>query len=92
MSDMEKNKIMDEELDSISGGMLLDTHNTPIYDAEFPYAAVNNNTGVVMARFKTPQDAEQYANSFGKDNSYNAQWVAWGVVDYLQKNPNTQPQ
>ena len=92
MSEMEKNRLSDEELDNISGGMLLDTINTPVYDPQFRYTAVNNDTGKIMARFVTPQDAEQYANSFGKDNSYNARWVNWGTVDYLQQNPHAQTQ
>ena len=93
MSELEKNMISDDEVEEATGGMLLDTTNTEFYVLEgYPYAAVNNNTGKIMAYFATPQAAEDYANSFGKDNSYNAMWVKPDVVRSLQANPNTCPQ
>ncbi|MBR5375790.1 MAG: hypothetical protein IK139_00760 [Lachnospiraceae bacterium] len=92
MSEMEKNIISDDEVEEATGGMLLDTRGTEFYDPDFPYAAVNNNTGQIMGKFVTPQAAEDYANSFGKDNAYNAMWVDVATVRRLQANPNTCPQ
>ena len=79
--------ISNEEMETVNGGMILDSKGTPDYDPLFPYEVIENNTGKILGKFPTPQAADSFARSFGPE-SYNAQIVDWATVDRLRKNPN----
>ncbi len=58
MSEMEKNRLADDEMEKISGGMLMDAYGTPDYDPVFRYEVINNNNGQILGKFRYPDDAE----------------------------------
>ncbi len=87
---LKEHLISDEELDTIAGGMLLDTTNTPEYDPDFPWSVIENNTGKVLGKFPTEGAAYYCAKSYGPE-PYNAQKVDYETVLRLRLNPNVCP-
>ncbi len=85
---IEKNKISDEVLNDVAGGMILNSLDTPDYDPAFPWEVIDNNNGQILGKFATEGQAIEYAKRFGPD-SYNTQKTDWGTVERLRKNPNT---
>lgn len=85
---IDKNRITDEELDEVSGGMIFFSQGSPDYDPYLPWEVINNDNGQVLAKFSTRAGAVEYAKRFG-ENSYNTMEVDWTTVDRLRKNPNT---
>ena len=78
--------ITDEELENISGGMVVNAKGLPEYDPDCPWEVVENNTGKLLGKFPTQDEACQYGNSFGPE-SYNAQLVDVPTVLRLREYP-----
>ncbi len=80
------NKISDEELDGVSGGMIF---NAKGYEGNpnLPWEVVANHNCQVLAAFSTKDEAVKYAQKFGKD-SYNTMEVDWITVQRLRTYPN----
>lgn len=85
MSELEILKV--DELDSVSGGMILDTNSTPEYDPNYPYEVLDNNNCKVLGKFPTMDAAVKYAKSF-ESSSYDTQQVDWATVKRLRTSPN----
>ena len=83
----ENNKVRDEELNEVAGGMIFNSINSPDYDPNYPWEVINNNNGEVLAKFSNPGQAFEYAKRFGPD-AYNTMQVDWLTVERLRKNPN----
>ncbi|MBQ8955516.1 MAG: bacteriocin [Lachnospiraceae bacterium] len=83
----ELNKLTEEELDNISGGMIFNAAGVEGSDPNYPWEVLDNNNCNVLGRFPSRDAAIKYANSFGK-NPYNAQEVDWATVQRLRANPN----
>ncbi len=83
-----KHLLSDEELEGISGGIIVNAMGHPEYDQSFPWLVVANNSGQVLGQFRSMYDACAYAKSFGKD-PYNAQEIPWNAFCNLRANPNT---
>ena len=83
----ENNKINDEKVSEVSGGMIFYSEGSPDYDPYRPWEVINNNNGQVLDKFPTRDAAVEYAKRFGPD-SYNTMDVGWGTVDRLRRNPN----
>lgn len=83
----ENNKINEDSLDEVSGGMVF---NAAGYegDPNLPWEVVANNDCHVIRAFSTQAEACEYAKQFGKHDSYNTQLVDWSTVQRLRKNPN----
>ena len=83
----ENEKINENELDNVTGGMVVLGEGLPEYDPTCPWEVVENNTGKLLGKFPTQAEACQYGKSFGTDNSYNAELVDVPTVLRLRANP-----
>ncbi|MCR5773516.1 MAG: SPOR domain-containing protein [Lachnospiraceae bacterium] len=79
--------LTEEEMNSISGGMIVNAlgHEG---NPNLPWEVVANHNCMFLGAFSTQKEAEEYAKKFGND-SYNTQVVDWGTVVRLRTNPNT---
>ena len=84
----ETERINDNELDNISGGMVVYAQGLPEFDPACPWEVVENNTGRVLGKFPVQEYACQYGKSFGPE-SYNAQLVDTDTVLRLRQFPQT---
>ncbi len=84
MSDMKK--INENEIENVSGGMVVFAQGLPEYDPSCPWEVVENNTCKLLGKFPTQAEACQYAKSFGPE-SYNAQLTDVATVDRIRANP-----
>ena len=66
MKDIEKNKIRDEELDNVGGGLIFNAKNIIGSDPNNPFEVLDDRTGDVLARANTYDLAVQYAVNMGK--------------------------
>lgn len=82
----EVNKLNDEDMDNVSGGMIF---NAKGYEGNpsLPWEVVANHNCQVLGAFGTRDEAVRYAQKFGKD-SYNTMEVDWSTVQRLRNNPN----
>ena len=80
------NKISDEALENVSGGMIVYAEGLPEYDPFFPWEVVENNNCRVLGKFSSKDEAIRYAKSFGPE-SYNAQDTDIATVQRLRANP-----
>lgn len=83
------NKISDEVLENISGGMIVNAQGLDEYDPTCPWEVIENNTGKLLGKLPTRDLACSYAKSFGPE-SYNAQEVDIATVLRLRANPQLQ--
>ena len=83
----EINKMDENNLDEISGGMVFNAAGIE-GDPNLPWEVVANNDCRVLAAFSTQGEACDYAKRFGKHDSYNTQLVDWQTVQRLRANPN----
>ncbi|MBR4718688.1 MAG: hypothetical protein IKP31_00435 [Lachnospiraceae bacterium] len=79
MSDIEKDKLTDEELESTSGGLIFYARNIIGSDPNNPFEVLDDRTGDVLARANTYEQAVQYANNMGKSWEYTEEWdrIQW---------------
>ena len=82
------NKINEEELKNVSGGMVVFAQGLPEYNPTCPWEVVENNTGRLLGMFQTQDQACQYGKSFGPE-PYNAQLVDVPTVLRLRQNPQS---
>ena len=79
-------KLNDEELNIIGGGMVVYAEGLPEFDPACPWEVIENNTGRVLGKFPYQDWACQYGKSFGPE-SYNAQLTDTQTVLRLRANP-----
>ena len=82
----EFNRISDDDLNNVNGGMVVYAEGLPEYDPLFPWEVVENNNCRALGKFPTKEDAIRYANSFGPE-PYNAQETDIPTVLRLRANP-----
>ncbi|MBR6160166.1 MAG: hypothetical protein IKQ40_07670 [Lachnospiraceae bacterium] len=82
----EKNLIPEEDLNDVSGGMIVYAQGLPEFDPVCPWEVVENNNCRVLGKFTSKDDAIKYAKSFGPE-SYNAQETDIDTVLRLRANP-----
>ncbi len=82
----EKNLIPEEDLNDVSGGMIVYAQGLPEFDPVCPWEVVENNNCRVLGKFTLKDDAIKYAKSFGPE-SYNAQETDIDTVLRLRANP-----
>ena len=81
-------KINNNELENIDGGMVVFAQGLPEFDPTCPWEVVENNTGMLLGKFTTQDNACQFGKSFGPE-SYNAQLVDTGTVLRLRQFPQS---
>ena len=82
----DKNKINYDELDNVTGGMIVYGQGLPEFDPFFPWEVVENNNCRVLGKFQSKDEAIRYAKSFGPE-TYNAQDTDIATVLRLRANP-----
>ena len=87
MADLDKNRLNDEELDNINGGMIFNATGREECDPARPWEVLANHNCEILGRFATRQEAEAFAKKYGND-SYNTMEVPWETVQRLRANPN----
>ncbi len=80
------NKLNDNELENVSGGMIVYAEGLPEFDPAFPWEVVENNNCRCLGKFPDRDSACYYAKSFGPE-SYNAQITDIETVQRLRANP-----
>ena len=81
-----ENRLNDDELKNINGGMIVYAQGLPEFDPFFPWEVVENNNCRVLGKFASKDEAIRYAKSFGPE-SYNAQDTDIETVLRLRANP-----
>ena len=79
-------QIREEELDNISGGMVVYADGLPEFDPANPWEVVENNNCRCLGKFPTRDAACYYAKSFGPE-SYNDQITDIPTVLRIRANP-----
>lgn len=80
------NKIDDQELGNVSGGLIFNAKNISGSDPNKPWEVLDNKNGNVLARYSTRDQAVAGAAQYGA-NPYNAMEVDWNTVTRLRSNP-----
>ncbi len=80
-------KMNEKKMEMINGGMVVMAQGLPEYDPTCPWEVVDNNTGAMLGKFPMECEACQFGESYGKDNSYNAQEVDVPTVLRLRGVP-----
>lgn len=83
MSELEKNRLRDDELDETSGGLIFNASAIIGSDPANPFEVLDDRTGDVLARANTYDLAVQYAKAMGKSYEYTEDW---NRVLYLRNN------
>lgn len=79
-------KINDQEIGEVSGGLIFNASNISGADPTKPWEVIDNKNGNVLARFATRDQAVANASQYGA-NPYNAMEVDWNAVTKLRNNP-----
>lgn len=83
MKDIEKNRLADDEMDNVGGGLIFNASNIIGSDPCNPFEVLDDRTGDVLARANTYDQAYQYARAMGKSPEYTEDW---GRVQWLRNN------
>ena len=79
-------KMLENELENVSGGMVVYAQGLPEFDPNCPWEVVQNDNCRVLGKFPSQELACQYAKSFGPE-AYNAQLTDIATVNRLRANP-----
>lgn len=79
MKEMDKNKLTDEEMDKVGGGLIFNAKNIIGSDPNNPFEVLDDRTGDVLARASTYDQAVKYAVDIGRSWEYTEDWnrVVW---------------
>lgn len=80
-------KIDDEELDQVTGGMILNATGLPECEIGRPWEVIHNNTGEVLSRWSTQDEACYAAKQYNSGSTYDTQIVSIEQVKYLREHP-----
>lgn len=86
----EMKRLSEEELDSIQGGLIFDATGTPECDPFRPWEVIHNNTGEVLGRYATRDEACYAAKQYHSGSTYDTQICSREVVEYLRAHPQIQ--
>jgi len=77
----------DDELEQVTGGMILDATGLPECVAGKPWEVIHNNTGEVLSRWSTRDEACWAAKQYHSGSSYDTQICSIEQVTYLRNHP-----
>lgn len=81
-------ELNDSELEQITGGMILDSRGWEGECDPFrPWEVIHNNTGEVLSRHATQDEACWAAKQYRSGSSYDTQIVSREIVEYLRAHP-----
>ena len=79
-------EMTDEELRSLSGGVIFNASGISGSDPLCPWELIDNYNGNVLARFRTKEEAIQFSHDkYGYDNAMDTWEVNWDQVCSLRK-------
>ena len=84
---VESVELEENDLEQVTGGMILNATGLPECDAARPWEVIHNNTGEVLSRWSTRDEACWAAKQYHSGSSYDTQIVSIEQVDYLRKHP-----
>ena len=85
MQDIEK--INEQELENVAGGMVYNAAGTPEADPERPWEVIHNNNGQILGRYRTQEEACHAAKQYKSGSRYDTMIVSREIVDNLRANP-----
>ena len=81
----------DEELRSLSGGVIFNASGIIGADPYNPWELIDNYNGNVIARFRTKEDAIRYSHDkYGYDNAMDTLEINWDQVCSLRRYSQNQ--
>ena len=80
-------ELADEELEQVTGGMILNATGLPECEPGRPWEVIHNNTGEVLSRWSTQQEACWAASQYNSGSSYDTQLCTIEDVNYLRSHP-----
>ncbi len=83
----EMKAMSDEELANIQGGLIMCAAGMPECDPFRPWEVIHNNTGEVLSRHATQEEAIKEAKRYKSGSSYDWQEVPQETVLYLREHP-----
>jgi len=78
-----------DELNEITGGMILDATGLPECVPGKPWEVIHNNTGEVLSRWATRDEACWAAKQYHSGSTYDTQICTIEQVTYLRAHPQT---
>lgn len=82
------NKLNDDQLNEVTGGMVLDaTGWQGECDPTRPWEVIHNNTGECLSRWRTRDEACYAAKQYKSGSSYDTQICSREQVEYLRAHP-----
>lgn len=87
---MEKfvSELNDSELEEVNGGMILDSTGwAGECDPSRPWEVIHNNTGEVLSRWATRDEACYAAKQYNSGSSYDTMICTRDQVEYLRAHP-----
>ncbi len=85
----EGTRINENELESISGGMIYNAAGTPEADPARPWEVIHNNTGQILGRYSTQDEACYAAKQYKSGSKYDTMIVSREQVEYLRAHPQS---
>lgn len=81
-------ELNEKDLDQVLGGMILDASTWPEECDPFrPWEVIHNNTGEVLSRHSTRDEACYAAKQYKSGSPYDTQIVSRETVEYLRAHP-----
>ena len=81
----------DDELENATGGMILDaTGWAGECDPARPWEVIHNNTGEVLSRWSTRDEACYAAKQYNSGSTYDTMITDRTTVEYLRSHPQIQ--
>ena len=85
----ENKKVSDNELENVAGGMVFNATGTSEADPSRPWEVIHNNTGEILGRYSTQDEACQAAKRYKSGSRYDTMLVTREQVEYLRAHPQT---
>ena len=81
---MDAVELADDDLEQVSGGMILNATGLPECEPGRPWEVIHNNTGEVLSRWSTQNEACWAAQQYHSGSSYDTQICTVDQVNYLR--------
>ena len=79
MKDFKDKKLVDEQLEEVTGGVIFNSSGIIGADPNNPWEVLDNRNGNVLCRFNNKADAERQAKSYG-GGAMDSLEVDWNQV------------
>ena len=80
----EMSKLAENDLDTVAGGMVLNATGMEECDPTRPWEVIHNNTGEILGRYETQDQACWAAKQYKSGSKYDNMLVSKEQVEYLR--------